>query len=79
MKVRDLVQLLQQQDPEAIVVVNDRRELVRSGLIRLLDQREVVPTLVGQVWDEDGSWVCPWKDRPEDADGPYAGVLLGPP
>ena len=79
MKVKELIGLLEQHDPDAMVVVNDRREFVRIGLLRPLDRQELTPTLVGYVLDGNASWVCPWNETPEAASGPYAAVLVGPP
>jgi len=42
MNVKELIELLQQHDPDATVVVNDRRDFVCSGLVRQLKQHELL-------------------------------------
>lgn len=78
MKVRELMLLLAQHDPNATVVVLDRRDFVRCGLIRPLDAAEVRLISLGRAYDGFDAWVCSWKDRTDDADGPLPGLLVGP-
>ena len=79
--VAQLMALLSKQDQAATVVVCDRTELLRIGLVRPLMASELEAVQLGEVTDEDGSWLCAWNERPNDGDcrGPLAGLLLGPP
>ena len=80
MQVRALIELLAQQDPEATVVVCDRNDFVRSGLIRPLKASELSAVQLGEVAEGDERWVCAWSERSVvDCDGPMPGLLLGPP
>ena len=78
MKVSALIELLQRQNPDSTVVVCDKADFVRAGLIRPLSPAEVQVVQLGEVVEDDGSWVCEWKERPADSEGPIPGLLLGP-
>lgn len=79
--VAQLMALLSKQDQAATVVVCDRTEFLRIGLVRPLMASELEAVQLGEVTDEEGSWLCAWNERPNDGDcrGPLAGLLLGPP
>ncbi len=77
MKVCALIELLSQHDPDATVVVCDRTELLRNGLIRPLVEGDVVPLLLAKTGDEnDTPWLCEHRECP--AEEPLPGLLLGP-
>jgi hypothetical protein len=77
-KVKDLMRLLERHDPDATVVVLDRSEFVRCGLLRPLNAKELRSIPLGLASDGWDTWVCDWKDRADDADGPLPGLLVGP-
>jgi hypothetical protein len=81
MKVHELQAILATADPEAEVVVLDRTEDRRFGMVRPLCADDVEALTLGRVQDGGlGSWLCPWSERPVDGDtlGPLPGLLLGP-
>jgi hypothetical protein len=80
MKVHQLQALLATADPEAEVVVLDRTEDLRFGIVRPLRADEVDSLTLGRVQDEFGARLCPWPELPADADvgDPLPGLLLGP-
>lgn len=78
MKVSALIELLQRQNADSTVVVCDKTDFVRAGLIRPLSPAEVQPVQLGEVLEDDGRWVCEWRERPVDCEGPMLGLLLGP-
>ncbi len=78
MRVQDLIAQLEKLPPDAQVVLSDHTESFRFGLIRPLRPEEVASLPLGRACVEDGSWLCAWDERPDDAEGPHVGVLLGP-
>lgn len=70
---------LAQLDPEATVVVCDRTDFSRSGLLRPLAPEELRTVQLAECADGGTRWVCPWSERTVDSDAPQSGVLLGPP
>ena len=79
MQVRQLIERLAQQDPEATVVVCDRTDFSRSGLLRPLTPDELRTVQLGECAEGGEPWVCAWSERTVDSDAPQPGVLLGPP
>lgn len=78
MKVSELIQLLQRCDPDATVVICDKSEFIRVGLIRPLTAEELQPMQLGEVVEDDGRWICRWSDHPIECEGPKSGLCLGP-
>lgn len=78
MKVKELMLLLAQHEPDATVVVLDRCDFVRCGLLRPLHAKEVRSISLGHASDGWETWVCDWRDRTDDAEGPLPGLLVGP-
>jgi hypothetical protein len=80
MRVHQLQVLLAEADPEAVVVVLDRTEDSRFGIVRPLRADEVEALTLGRVQDEFGARLCPWAEVPADADvgNPVPGLLIGP-
>lgn len=78
MKVRQLIELLEQYDPEALVVWKDWTEDRRFGIVRELGVVNVQGIQLGVDHTDFGTIpVLPWKDCSPQADGPYPGVQLG--
>lgn len=63
---------------ERAFLAGDRTEDMRYGLIRLIAIGDVRKIPLGEVKETDGTYVCAWSDCNEDAQGPIAGVLIGP-
>lgn len=78
MKIRELTQLLERQDPEALVVLNDRTEDLRSGILRALTVGDIQKIELGEVQAEFGSFVCAWRDRNDETTVPIESILIGP-
>jgi hypothetical protein len=80
MKVHQLQTLLAAADPHAEVVVRDRTEDTRFGMVRPLRADEVDALTLGRVQDEFGARLCPWAELPADAEveDPVPGLLIGP-
>jgi hypothetical protein len=78
MKVKTLIEILQRQNSEATVVVCDKSDFVRTGLIRPLGIDELREVQLGEVADDNVKWVCEWGQHILDAEGPIPGLLLGP-
>ena len=78
MKVNALIELLQRHNPDATVVVCDRADFVRAGLIRPLRPSELQLVQLGEVAEDDGTWLCEWSERSADCEGPISGVVVGP-
>lgn len=79
MQVWQLMERLAQQNPEATVVVCDRTDFSRSGLLRPLAPEEFRTVQLGECSEGGAPWVCAWRERTVDSNAPQPGVLLGPP
>lgn len=79
MKVKALIEFLLRQNPDATVVISDRAEFFRAGRIRPLRLSELRGEFqLGEVAEDDGTWLCEWSERPGSCEGPMSGLLLGP-
>jgi len=78
MKVKALIAFLERQNPESLVVISDKTVFVRVGLIRPLRLGDIEQVQLGEVTEDDGSWLCEWGERALDCEGPMSGLLLGP-
>lgn len=78
MKVNELIEMLKREDPYATVMVNDRTEFMRDGLIRPISSMEISKLSLGVEHTEESNYVRPWKECSMDAQGPISGVLIGP-
>jgi hypothetical protein len=80
MNVKDLQALLAAADPRAEVVVLDRTEDTRFGIVRQLRLDELEALTLGKTQDEFGVRLCPWSELPRNADvgDPVPGLLIGP-
>ena len=78
MKVKALIELLQRQNPESLVVISDKMVFVRVGLLRALRLDDIEEVQLGEVTEDDGSWLCEWGEPSLECEGPLAGLLVGP-
>lgn len=78
MKVKDLIHLLQEQDPEATVVQWDAEGRPQPAIAKL-GVGEVQPLQIG-AWESNGLILLePWDPDNKRLSGPYPGVALGTP
>lgn len=75
MTVADLISLLQQQDPEAIVVLWDH-DTCDSPAVAKLRRDEVQPIKLG-TWESNGVLILELWNNGFKQDGPYPGVVFG--
>lgn len=75
MTVADLISLLQQQDPDAIVVLWDH-DIGDSPAVAKLRRDEVQPIDLG-AWESNGVLILEVWNTDFKQDGPYPGVVVG--
>ena len=80
MKVSALIQLFKGFGPDVTVVVGDKADFLRAGLIRPLNFKDLQPLPLSEVIEDDEIWVCPWPERPADIEpiAPMLGLRIGP-
>jgi hypothetical protein len=75
MRVADLIALLQQENPTAMVVLWDR-DVCDSLRVAKLGYGEVQPIELG-TWESNGLLVLEVWGNGVEQDGPFPGVVLG--
>ena len=78
MKVKALIAFLLLQNPESRVVISDKTDYVRVGLIRPLRLGDIEEVQLGEVTEDNDSWLCEWGEPSLECEGPLAGLLVGP-